>query len=206
MPVKELFMNKFLCLLVTLSASPSTFAHSGHADSFFGAAFHPLMGWDHLLAMFMVGIVAYHQMRRGAVTHSAGAQSGLIIPLSFMSSMTIGLIIAPSSPMSDLPFESVVLLSVFVMSWMVVKPELLRGLPVVLGCISIFGFAHGLAHGSELGGNAIMLTLGMLTGTGLLHGAGFLVGYRLAHRPWTLKGVGVLGVAASALLALRALA
>jgi urease accessory protein len=192
-------MNKFLCLLITFLASPSVFAHGDHTNSFFEAAIHPFMGWDHLLAMLMVGITAHHQMRKKAVTYSAGIQSALIFPITFMSSMTVGLVIALNSFSFGAPYENVVLLSVFVMSLIVIKPDLLRSVPFLVGCISIFGLAHGLAHGSELGGNGTMLTLGMLTGTGLLHGAGFLFGYRLAHKPWVLKGAGVLGLAASAL-------
>ncbi len=191
-------MNKFFCLLITFLASPSVFAHGGHTNSFFTAAIHPFMGWDHLLAMLMIGITAHHQMRKTAVTCSAGIQSALIFPITFMSSMTVGLVIALNS-FTWAPYENVVLLSVFVISLIVIKPDLLRSVPFLVGCISIFGLAHGLAHGSELGGNGTMLTLGMLTGTGLLHGAGFLFGYRLAHKPWALKGAGVLGVAASAL-------
>lgn len=192
-------MNKFFCVLITFLASPAVFAHGDHTNSFFGAAIHPFMGWDHLLAMLMVGITAHHQMRKTAVTFGAGIQAALIFPITFMSSMTLGLIIALNSSIFGAPFENVVLLSVFVMSSIVVKPDLLRSVPFLVGCISIFGLAHGLAHGSELDGNVTMLTLGMLTGTGLLHGAGFLFGYRLAHKPWALKGAGVLGIAASAL-------
>lgn len=194
--MKNLFLG-----IVFLVSSPLAYGHTGHASSFFEASIHPILGWDHLLAMFMVGIVAYHRTRQKSVADKSGARSALLFPLSFMSAMTVGFIIALNSTVSNVLFENGVLLSVFVMSLMVLRLNVLRRFPFIfiLGFIVIFGVAHGLAHGVELEGNEILLALGMLVGTSLLHGAGFLFGYRLAHRPLAYKSAGVIGIAASAL-------
>lgn len=183
--------------IVFLVSSPLAYAHSGYTSSLFEAAMHPILGWDHLLAMFMVGIVAYHRMQKNEVAHQSRAKSALTFPLSFMSAMTVGLIVALNSTVSSFFFENVVLLSLFVMGLMVVKQDLLRDLFVKVSLVLIFGFAHGVVHGAELQGDASPLALGMLIGTGLLHGAGFLFAFRLAYRPWACKSAGVVGIIAS---------
>jgi urease accessory protein len=198
-------MNKFLFVLGLLASSPLAFAHIGHTDGFFEATIHPVLGWDHLLAMFMVGIVAHDRMQQKAAPHQFGAKSALIFPFSFMFAMAVGLMVSLNSTVSMTLFESVVLLSVFVTSLMVVKQNFLRDCAAMLGFILTFGFAHGVVHGTELRGDAIPLVMGMLIGTGLLHGAGFLFGYRLAHRPWAYKGAGLVGIVASAFSAIGAL-
>ena len=63
--------------LFLISCSSAAVAHPGHADGFLAAVAHPWLGWDHLLAMVLVGVLAsgYSGLR------------GLALPVAFVASL-----------------------------------------------------------------------------------------------------------------------
>lgn len=125
---------------------------------------HPLLGWDHLLAMLAVGVWAALQRGRAV----------WMLPTMFVSAMLLGGIAGASGmklPGVELGiFGSVVVLLVLVFRR--VRCRLSLGLSLV----SLFGFCHGFAHGQEMPGSASLLTFGcgFVLATAMLHGLGLL--------------------------------
>lgn len=52
-------------LLCTLFFSLPVLAHTDHSDTFFNAFYHPFSGWDHLLTMLIIGMMAYFSIETG---------------------------------------------------------------------------------------------------------------------------------------------
>lgn len=156
-----------LAALAALVAVPAI-AHPGlhHVTDFSTGFVHPLGGWDHLLAMFAVGLWASQQRR--AMT--------LALPLAFPLVMIVGAMAAAAG--FALPAaESGIAASVLVLGLLVafaVNMPAWGGLPVV----ALFAAAHGFAHGLEMpaGGDLVRYGAGFVAATVLLHLAGLLAG------------------------------
>ena len=164
-----------LAFLALLAWASPALAHveQGAARGFLSGLSHPISGLDHILAMLAVGLW--------------GAQLGLpavwVLPVAFPMMMAVGgmlgLIGAP------LPGVEVgIALSAVVLGGMVLteaKPKL----SIALLLVGVFALFHGHAHGTELpeGQSGLTYSIGFVTATGLLHGAGIAIG--LVHRwPW----------------------
>ncbi len=125
---------------------------------------HPLLGWDHLLAMVAVGMWAA-QSRGRAVW---------LLPVVFVAVMTLGGL-AGAAGVSVPGAEAMILLSVVVFAVLVVrKPRLRAGVGVLI--VGFFAFFHGFAHGQEMPASASLLSfgLGFTLATLMLHGAGIV--------------------------------
>ena len=149
---------------------------SGLADGFW----HPLTGFDHLLAMVSVGIW-------GA---ELGAPAIWLLPIAFPLIMACG----GALGVVGVPLpggELLIALSVVVLGTLVASA---RRLPIwaALTIVGVFAIAHGHAHGVELPGtaDALAFTIGFVVATGLLHLTGILIGV-LARWP---RGVSVIRV------------
>ncbi len=66
-----------LALLLAAGCS-AAMAHPGHPEGFLAAVAHPWLGWDHLLAMVLVGVLAA----------SYSGLKGLTLPVAFVASLT----------------------------------------------------------------------------------------------------------------------
>lgn len=133
-------------------------AHEGHGESGFASGFaHPWMGWDHLVAMLAVGLLAMRVGGRVAwalpaafvVSLAGGAalgHAGLALPIQehlvAASVIGLGLILALAAPLA----------------W---------ATPIIFAA----GLVHGLAHGGELSANGTTL-IGMVLASAVLHGLG----------------------------------
>ncbi len=163
-------------------------AHAGAVPpvGFGHGLLHPLTGLDHLLAALGVGLWAALQPD----------VPGRRLPVVFLSALLLGLPLGATWPTPVA--EAGVLASVLLLG---VALALLLRMPAVLnlGLGALFGLAHGHVHGTELlPGTGLSYVAGLLAGTALLMGAGYLTG-RLLHR-W--RRIGALRYAGGALVLL----
>lgn len=150
----------FAILVMIVAASATANAHTG--TGIHSGFLHPMLGWDHLLAMMGVGIWAY----------SIGGQAIWKIPLGFMTSMIVGGVLGIYGV--PIPFvELTILASTLVITglWLLkIKMSAWVGAAVV----GVFAIAHGYAHGAEMPMDAspVQFALGFVAATGVLHALG----------------------------------
>ncbi len=150
-----------ILIVTTLLLLPlSAFAHTGtgHASGFGYGFAHPLLGWDHLLAMVAVGIWAAQ----------IGGRARWLLPVTFVATLLAGAAIGFTG--LTLPFvETGILLSVLVLGAVI---GLAYQPTAAMGALLVAGFAlfHGYAHGTEMPANLSGLTygLGFASATALL--------------------------------------
>ena len=135
----------------------------------FGSGFsHPMLGFDHFLAMFGVGVW--------------GAQMGgrkiWSLPMSFPLIMCVGALIAISNIFVFIFVEQIIALSVIVLGFIIFIKWSPNELIAIL-VISIFALFHGYAHGVELprANDPISFIIGFVLSTGLIHLFGIGTGY-----------------------------
>jgi urease accessory protein len=149
---------------VTLLLAEPAVAHSdGSANFDLAAGFlHPLLGLDHLLAMFAVGLLAAQ----------LGGRTFWLLPGTFVLVMIVGALLGLAAV--DLPgVEHAIGLSLLAIALPV---AFALGMPPLFAMlyVGIFALFHGHAHGSELpaGGDAISYVVGFAMATSLTHAAG----------------------------------
>ncbi len=170
--MKDMVVRKGVCLSTALvgviAFTNYAAAHAGvDAGSGFMPGFtHPVSGLDHVLAMLAVGMW--------------GAQLGFpaiwVLPVVFPLVMAFG----GAAGVMGLPLAGVevgIALSVLVLGALI----LLRARLPIWGAAPIVGFLaifHGYAHGTELPQSAdpVSFGFGFVLMTGLLHGAGIVIG------------------------------
>lgn len=139
---------------------------SGLAGGFISGVKHPVLGVDHLLAMFSVGLW-------GAFL---GRPLILALPVLFPAVMVGGGLLGIAGA-SMPPVEIGIALSVILLG---VAIAAAYRAPVWLACalVGVFGLFHGYAHGQELPAAAdpAAYGLGFVLATGALHVAGVGVG------------------------------
>lgn len=165
--MKLSLISRNLLLLTLLAAPCIANAHPlSRASSDFATGFdHPLSGLDHLLVMIAVGIWALQ----------LGSRASWLMPLSFLSAMCFGGVLAISGVHLPLVETGIVASVFFLGSALIfkVRSPLLVALPLV----GLFAIFHGYAHGSEIAGAfALPYSTGFLIGTALLHAAGIFFG------------------------------
>ena len=146
-------------------------AHTGASAGGFSSGFwHPIMGWDHVVAMVAVGLW-------GAFL---GSPALWILPVVFPLVMAFGGALGVMGV--DLPaVETGIALSGVILGLLVafaVKAPLWVA-AVIVGAFAIF---HGHAHGTELpeAANPFAYGIGFVIATGMLHLAG--IGFGFATR------------------------
>jgi urease accessory protein len=147
-------------LVMMVAASTTAYAHTG--TGIHSGFLHPMLGWDHLLAMMGVGSWAY----------SIGGPAIWKIPLGFMTSMVVGGVLGIYGV--PVPFvELTILASTLVITglWLL-KVRMTAW--VGAGVVGVFAIAHGYAHGAEMPMDAspVLFALGFVAATGLLHALG----------------------------------
>lgn len=142
-----------LCLIPQLAS-----AHLLHSANGFSYGFmHPFSGWDHLLVMIAIGLLAvqlniYWQL-----------------PLTFILSMSLGGFLG----IYQIPFsllEPCLLGSVILFGFLLLIPKQLP-LGIAFSLTALTGLLHGYAHGLEM----------PQTHAGLYYGLGFLLATSLLH-------------------------
>ncbi|MDX1378653.1 MAG: HupE/UreJ family protein [Anaerolineales bacterium] len=172
-------MNKKFSLALLLALSVGlvpqiAYAHDGSNVPFGGflsGLVHPVLGYDHLLAMLSVGVLSAQ----------IGGRAIWTVPATFVGVMALGgalSLIDIGLGATELGIAiSLVLLGA------IIAAE--RTLPVRLAMLGVGFFAifHGYAHGTEMPTTAepVLYALGFLTGTALIHIAGVVIGDISGH-------------------------
>lgn len=157
-----------MALAVTVMAASPALAHTdGHMQGGFLSGFlHPILGWDHVVAMVAVGLWGAF-LRAPAIW---------LLPIVFPLVMAIGAVAGIAG--ASLPFvEAAIALSGVVLGLMVLF-RVKAGLAVAGALVGFFAIFHGFAHGTELPANASAYSyiIGFVIGTGLLHLSGIALG------------------------------
>jgi urease accessory protein len=152
--------------LWALAAPAWAHDETGLAGGFISGLKHPVLGFDHLLAMVAVGLW-------GAVL---GRPLIAALPVIFPAFMVVGgLLGIAGAPMA--PVEIGIALSVLLLGAAIAARF---GAPVWLAglLVGVFGLFHGYAHGQELpvAADPTAYGLGFVLATGALHGAGIGLG------------------------------
>lgn len=158
--------SRIIMLLLLLLSLPVS-AHELHADGSFWDGFnHPLLGFDHLLAMLSVGIFST-QLGRSAIWS---------VPLAFLFFMTLSAITGMLA--TPIPFvEPGIALSVLLLGLVI---ALNREMPISFGMafVGVFALFHGYVHGAEMPELARpgIYAMGFILGTAAIHVAGVTIG------------------------------
>lgn len=160
---------RFIVPVALALVSSAALAHADTTDAtggFIAGFLHPLLGWDHVVAMVAVGLW-------GAFL---GAPAIWVLPVVFPLVMAFGGVLG----VVGLPLPGVeagIALSAIVLGAMVAlaaRPPL----PIAAVIVGAFAIFHGHAHGTELpsAANPLVFSLGFVLATGLLHLAGIAFG------------------------------
>ena len=159
-----------LCLVSFLADSAMAHTAGGLAGGFVSGFTHPVLGWDHVVAMVAVGLW-------GAFL---GAPAIWLLPVVFPMVMAFG----GAAGVLGVPLPEVetgIALSAVVLGLLVAlaaRPPLW----VAGAIVAAFAVFHGHAHGTELpeAANAFAYATGFVLATGLLHILG--IGFGLVSR------------------------
>ena len=183
-------MRIIIFFLVALLLPEAAQAHilSGEGGFFSGLS-HPVLGFDHFLAMLSVGILSAQMGGRAIWT----------VPSTFVFVMAIGAFIGTRN--IGLPgVEYGIAVSVLILG---VALALEKKLPVVWAmiCVGFFAMFHGHAHGTEMPKivDPLVYAVGFLLGTAGIHITGVLVGIfanktAKGHAILRYVGAGISGV------------
>lgn len=182
---------RWLAAALLLAVALPGWAHSDAGDASGGlvAGFlHPLLGWDHVVAMVAVGLW-------GAFL---GQPAIWVLPVVFPLVMALGGLLG----LLGVPLPAVeigIAASAVVLGGMVAaaaRPPLAVA-AVIVGAFAIF---HGHAHGTELpeAANPLVFSLGFVVATGLLHLTGIAFGLLVR---WPTGRLAVRGAGAGIALA-----
>lgn len=185
-------------VLVLLALLPlSANAHEGHAASGFVAGLlHPLTGFDHALAILAVGW--WNAL--------GNARSAAVLPAIFLAAMLAGALLAGFGIVLR-GSEWVIAASLLGLGALLWQRSALPFVPAAM-LMALFAFAHGSAHGRELGhATAGGWLFGMLFATCALQLIGIGVGCALRNRArWvgSLSGAMTASAGAACVVALLA--
>ncbi|WP_160063052.1 HupE/UreJ family protein [Psychromonas sp. L1A2] len=162
-------MKKVLITLlgIMLVLPNLAYAHTVHGAGGFMSGFsHPVLGFDHLLAMLSVGILSAQM----------GGKAIWKVPATFVIVMLIGGILG----MEDIQLFSVelgIILSVLALGLSIASEKKFPALLAML-FVGIFAIFHGHAHGSEMPylAKPMYYALGFVAGTAIIHIAGVFIG------------------------------
>lgn len=160
------FFTLFLIFTENLISAEPLKGEIQDNTSFIIAALHPWMGWDHVLAMVLVGMLAgYQTFYKGLILPSFFVISCVLS--AFFASVQIGLYFASS-------IEFLILSSMLIFGIIFITKYSKYFFPISI-IVIIFGFAHGYAHGLELRANKLNILFGIGLSTAILH----IIGYGL---------------------------
>jgi urease accessory protein len=166
-----------LCLFAeTASAHPGNHTATG----FVGGLTHPLMGLDHLLAMFAIGLWAAQQ----------GGRALWAVPAAFVSAMLLGGGLAWSGWV--LPHVEIgIALSVLVLG-LLIATRRQWAVPAGMAIAAVFALFHGYAHGLEMPhiASPAFYAVGFVLATAFLHGVG-IVSSLFGRQAMQMAGIGI---------------
>lgn len=185
--MKKIFFTLVFLLIPDL-AGAHTVGAAGDGGLMAGLG-HPVLGFDHLLAMVSVGILSAQM----------GGKAKWMVPAAFVSVMLLGGILG----MMEIPFFSVELGIAFSVLALGVALALEKKLPATLAMLFVGFFAlfHGHAHGTEMPQLAqpALYALGFVAATAWIHICGLLIGVTCQRFPrgaefLRFAGAGIAGI------------
>ena len=156
-------------LLLTLTIFPAVaFAHEMEGGGgFISGLSHPVLGFDHLLAMLSVGILSAQM----------GGKAVWTIPATFVVVMLMGGVLG----INEVEIISVELGIAFSVLALGIAIAASKKLPPLLAMVFVGFFAifHGHAHGAEMPylAKPLFYAMGFVVGTTVIHIAGVAIGY-----------------------------
>lgn len=163
-------MKRILFLIIICLRPDIVFAHIDvGSNGFTSGLLHPVLGFDHLLAMVSVGIVSAQ----------IGGRSIWVIPLIFVLAMLAGGLTGIwGIPIPYFSIEQGIAASVFILGLVITADNKISSL-VVSVFVTFFGVFHGHAHGLEMPDGALpaLYILGFVCGTASLHILGVVIGF-----------------------------
>jgi urease accessory protein len=184
---RRIFGGLFLGVL--LSLIPMTvYAHDGSNVPFGGflaGLVHPVLGYDHFLAMLSVGILSAQ----------IGGKAIWTVPATFVGVMAIGGALGLVG--SGFQFVELGIAFSLIILGIVIAAERKLAIGIAMTAVGIFATFHGYAHGSEVPTTAqpVLYALGFLTGTALIHILGVVIGdiaRHYEHGKLVLRGGGAI--------------
>lgn len=166
-------MNRYSLVFFTLLLSAKVEAHTGvgPTSGLLTGFMHPLLGWDHVIAMLAVGIWGVQ----------TGGQRMWLLPSVFVVVMAAGALLAMAG--FAMPrMETGILLSDLALALFIVCAWRASPLTSVLA-VALFAYFHGAAHGSEapVQVSGFEYTLGFAAATAMLHVEGIAIGMLLKN-------------------------
>ncbi|MEJ0084266.1 MAG: HupE/UreJ family protein [Pseudomonadota bacterium] len=151
-------------------------AHPGHdaGISYASGALHPLGGFDHLLALLAVGLLAARM----------GGRALLAIPAAFLALLAVGIALGFEGVQLDF-VEPAIMASILVCGGLAVLPP--RHLPVATAALAaLFAIFHGNAHGTEVvaGVGRVPYAAGLMTSSALVIG---ITAFVARSATWTVS-------------------
>jgi len=153
-----------------LSAIPSVaYAHDGTnlpLGGFLSGVVHPVLGFDHFLAMLSVGILSAQ----------IGGRAIWTVPTTFVAVMALGGLLG----LVDIGLNATevgIAVSLVILG-SVIALERRISIRIAMIGVGFFAIFHGYAHGTEMPETAepFLYALGFLVGTALIHIAGLVIG------------------------------
>ncbi|MEJ8571200.1 HupE/UreJ family protein [Microbaculum marinum] len=167
--VRTLLLSFFVIAISLAPEVANAHTGTGMSGGFVSGFAHPILGWDHVVAMVAVGMW-------GAFL---GAPAIWLLPIVFPLVMAIGTVMGIAGvPIPGI--ETGIAASAIVLGLLIL---LAIRLPLWIACIIVGGFAifHGYAHGTELpqSANPLAFIIGFVLATGMLHLIGIAFGLLL---------------------------
>ena len=149
-------------------SAPAALAHPSldHAAGLVHGFMHPVSGYDHVLAMLAVGLLAVRLSGRAL----------WVVPAAFMSVMVLGA--SMGSAGIQIPFvEFGIVTSVVVLAGLASIGTRLST-AFAASVAAFFAVFHGFAHGAEIPASVggVEFAFGFIAATAVLHGAGIVAG------------------------------
>jgi urease accessory protein len=168
-------ISRFSAAIAACVLAPSlAFAHTGIGQTvgFVHGFIHPALGVDHVLAMVLVGVLAWQ----------LGGRALWLVPTFFVSVMAVGGALGMMG--ISVPFvEAGIAFSVIILG-AVVALGIRAPVAIAAGVVGLFAIFHGYAHGSEMPAAAggIVYAAGFMLATAALHIAGIALGYLIGKQ------------------------
>ena len=179
-----------LLLLLTLCWIAPVSAHEIHSGGGFMSGFnHPVLGFDHLLAMLSVGMLSTQ----------LGGRAIWTVPLAFVTFMLVGGILGLYA--IAVPFVEIgIALSVLLLGLAIAFD---RQIPLLfaMAFVGVFAIFPGHAHGAEMPelASPVLYALGFLFGTAVIHLGGVMIGLGMQRMTGQRNLMRVTGVAIAAM-------
>ncbi|WMB72663.1 HupE/UreJ family protein [Shewanella oncorhynchi] len=179
-----------LLLLLSLCWIAPVSAHEIHSGGGFMSGFnHPVLGFDHLLAMLSVGMLSTQ----------LGGRAIWTVPLAFVTFMLVGGILGLYA--IAVPFVEIgIALSVLLLGLAIAFD---RQIPLLfaMAFVGVFAIFHGHAHGAEMPelASPVLYALGFLFGTAVIHLGGVMIGIGMQRMTGQRNLMRVTGVAIAAM-------